>query len=189
MPKSFNRTLALQAGFLKHLGDVATALLNLVCLSLFCFFVWFQTDWMRIRSMCGVRAVVRQKSHKIFFTDTLQQKIKTTDLKRFLAVDNTSILIILATTVSKVKLIIERDTSLLVSMFIDAFVLKCILCLWCMVETTGPFSRTELCVCVCSSGGWCDSSRLLSMLWSVCQVLAGVHGDGMASCSWDKHQG
>ncbi len=28
---------ALQAGFLKHLGDVATVLLNLVCLSLFLF--------------------------------------------------------------------------------------------------------------------------------------------------------
>ncbi len=31
--------------FLKHLGDVATVLLDLVCLSLFCFFMSFQTDW------------------------------------------------------------------------------------------------------------------------------------------------
>ncbi len=36
--KTFNSTVALQVGFLKHLGDVATVLLDLVCLSLFCFF-------------------------------------------------------------------------------------------------------------------------------------------------------
>ncbi len=33
-------------GLLKHLGDVATVLLDLVCLSLFCFFISFQTAWM-----------------------------------------------------------------------------------------------------------------------------------------------
>ncbi len=45
--KTFNSTVALQVGFLKHLGDVATLLLDLVCLS---FFMSFQTDWMMIRS-------------------------------------------------------------------------------------------------------------------------------------------
>ncbi len=45
--KTFNSTVALQVGFLKHLGDVATVLLDLVCLS---FFMSFQTDWMMIRS-------------------------------------------------------------------------------------------------------------------------------------------
>ncbi len=42
--------VALQVGFLKHLGDVATVLLDLVCLSLFCFVMSFQTDWMMMRS-------------------------------------------------------------------------------------------------------------------------------------------
>ncbi len=50
VPKTFNSTVALQVGFLKHLGDVATVLLDLVCLSLFCFFMSFQTDWMMMRS-------------------------------------------------------------------------------------------------------------------------------------------
>ncbi len=40
----------LQVGFLKHLGDVTTVLLDLVCLSLFCFFMSFQTDRIMIRS-------------------------------------------------------------------------------------------------------------------------------------------
>ncbi len=40
---------ALQVGFLKHLGDVTTVLLDLVCLGLLCFF----------RSLCGALAVVR----------------------------------------------------------------------------------------------------------------------------------
>ncbi len=30
---------ALQVGLLKHLGDVVTVLLDLVCLSLFCFYM------------------------------------------------------------------------------------------------------------------------------------------------------
>ncbi len=47
--KTFNSTVALLVGFLKHLGDVATVLLDLVCLSLFCYFMSFQTDWMMIR--------------------------------------------------------------------------------------------------------------------------------------------
>ncbi len=50
VPKTFNSTVALQVGFLKHLGDIATVLLDLVCLSLFCFFMSFQTDWMMVRS-------------------------------------------------------------------------------------------------------------------------------------------
>ncbi len=36
--KTFNSTAALQEGFSKRLGDVGTVLLDLVCLSLFCFF-------------------------------------------------------------------------------------------------------------------------------------------------------
>ncbi len=66
--------------------------------------------------MCEALAVLRQKSHwiitingkinvwkckLIFSTDTLQQKIEITDLKPFLAAENTSVLIILATTVQK----------------------------------------------------------------------------------------
>ncbi len=38
----------------------------------------------------------------MFPTDTLQQKIETTDLKPFLAAENTSIIIILATAVNLV---------------------------------------------------------------------------------------
>ncbi len=34
VPKTFNSTVALQGGFLKHLGDVATVLLYLVGLNL-----------------------------------------------------------------------------------------------------------------------------------------------------------
>ncbi len=37
----------------------------------------------------------------MFSTDTLQQKIEITDLKPLLAADNTSVLIILATTVDR----------------------------------------------------------------------------------------
>ncbi len=48
VPKTFNSTVALQVGFLKHLGDVATVLLGLVCLRLFRFFMLFQTDWMMV---------------------------------------------------------------------------------------------------------------------------------------------
>ncbi len=41
-----------KSGFLKRLGDVATVLLDLVCLSLFCFFMSFrQTDDDQIRSL------------------------------------------------------------------------------------------------------------------------------------------
>ncbi len=39
------------------------------------------------------------KYYLIFPTDTLQQKIEITDLNPFLAAENTSVLIILATTV------------------------------------------------------------------------------------------
>ncbi len=90
--------------FLEHLGDIATVLLDLVCLSLFCF-LHFNPDRLdddEIRSLCGALAVVdslcKQKSHwiltingkmnvwkckLIFPTDTLQQKIEITDLKPF----------------------------------------------------------------------------------------------------------
>ncbi len=84
------------AGLLKNIGDVATVLLDLVCLSLFCFFTSFQTDWMMMRSDLCVEhwlssdSVCKQKSHwiitinvkmnvwsfkLIFPTDTLQQNI------------------------------------------------------------------------------------------------------------------
>ncbi len=100
VPKTFNSTVALQVGFLKHLGDVATVLLDLVCLSLFCFFMSLQTDWMMMRSDLCVEhwllsdSLCKQKSHWIITingkmnvwkcklilpTDTLQQKIEITD--------------------------------------------------------------------------------------------------------------
>ncbi len=50
VPKTLNNTIALQEGFLKHLGDVARVLLDCVCLCLFCFFMSFKTDWMMMRS-------------------------------------------------------------------------------------------------------------------------------------------
>ncbi len=48
VPKTFKSTVALQVGFSKHLGDVATVLLDLGRLSLFCFFMSFQTDYLSI---------------------------------------------------------------------------------------------------------------------------------------------
>ncbi len=84
VPKTFYSTVALQEGFLKHLGEVATVLLDLVCLSLFCFFMSFQTDWMMIRShLCvehknftGLLQLMEKKNvwkHKLICpTDTLQ---------------------------------------------------------------------------------------------------------------------
>ncbi len=39
VPKTVNSIVALQEGFLKRLGDVATVLMDLVCLGLLCFFV------------------------------------------------------------------------------------------------------------------------------------------------------
>ncbi len=98
--KTYNSTVALQVGFLKHLGDVATVLLDLVCLSLFCFFMSFQTDWMIRSALCVEHwllsdSLCKQKSHwiitingkinvwkckLIFPSDTLQQKIEITDL-------------------------------------------------------------------------------------------------------------
>ncbi len=103
--------------FLKHLGDVATVLLDLVGLSYFCFFISFQTDWRMMRSDLCVEhwlssdSLCKQKSHWIItingkmnvwkcklltLTDTLQLKIAITDLNKFLAGENTSVLIILA---------------------------------------------------------------------------------------------
>ncbi len=70
--KTFNSTVALQGGFLKHLGDVTTVLLYLVCLSLFGFFMSFrQTDDDQIRSLCGALAAVRQN-----ITGLLQLMVK-----------------------------------------------------------------------------------------------------------------
>ncbi len=127
VPNTFNSIEALQVSFLKHLGDVVTVLLDWVCLSLFCFFMSFQTDWWWSDQISEEHwlfsdSLCKQKSHwiitinskmnvckckLIFSTDTLQQKIEITDLKPFLAAENTSVLIILATTVyNKVKIII-----------------------------------------------------------------------------------
>ncbi len=51
---------ALQDGFLKHLGDVVTVLLDLVCLSLFLLFVIpDRLDDDKFRSLCGALAVFR----------------------------------------------------------------------------------------------------------------------------------
>ncbi len=58
--KTFNSTLALQVGFLKHLGDVATVLLDLSP-SRFFLFLHVTPDRLdddQIRSLCGALAVV-----------------------------------------------------------------------------------------------------------------------------------
>ncbi len=73
---------ALQVAFLKRLGDVATVLLDLVCLSLFCFFMSFQTDWMMIRSLCGA-----QKSHWII---TINGKMNVWKCKLIFPTDTTA---------------------------------------------------------------------------------------------------
>ncbi len=52
---------ALQGGFLKHLGDVATVLLDLVSVCSVSSCHSRQTDDDQIRSLCGALAVVRQK--------------------------------------------------------------------------------------------------------------------------------
>ncbi len=63
VPKTFNSTVALQVGFLKHLGDIATVLLDLVCLSLseplFLHVIPDRLDDHEIRSLSGALAVVR----------------------------------------------------------------------------------------------------------------------------------
>ncbi len=69
--KMAEHKLDMQVGLLKHLGDVATVLLDLVCLSLFCFFMLFQTDWMMMRSDLCVEhcllsdSLCKHKSHWI----------------------------------------------------------------------------------------------------------------------------
>ncbi len=105
VPKTFNNTVAFQGGFLKHLGDVAAVLLDF--LSLFCFFISFQTDWMMRSDLCGALAVIRLSLDyynyvwkcKLIFPTDIQQKIEITGLKPFLSGENTSVLIVLATTV------------------------------------------------------------------------------------------
>ncbi len=116
VPKTFNSTVALQVGFLKmFLGDVATILLDLVCLSLFCFFMSFQTDWTMIRSdLCVEHWLLSEKiSHWIITinwkNECLEMYISywhTTAKDRnnllktiFFDGENTSVLLILATTV------------------------------------------------------------------------------------------
>ncbi len=93
---TFNSTVVLQVGLLKHLGNIATVPLDLVCLKLFCFFMSFQTEENEIRSDLCVKhwplleSLCKQKSHWIITingrinvwkcklivpTDTLQQNI------------------------------------------------------------------------------------------------------------------
>ncbi len=71
-PRSLTTVRFLEHVVQEHLEDVATVLLDLVCLSLFCFFMSFQTDWMMImRSDLRVEhwllseSVCKQKSHWI----------------------------------------------------------------------------------------------------------------------------
>ncbi len=120
VPKTFNSTVALQVGLLKHLGNIATDLLDSVFLSLFCFFMFFQTDWMTVRSDLCVEhwllsdSLCKQKSHwiitingknnvwkckLIFPADTLQKKIEITDFKPFFVGENTCGLRLLHSTV------------------------------------------------------------------------------------------
>ncbi len=81
-----------------------------------------------IRSLCGALAAVRQKYHwiitingkinvwkckLIFPTDTRQQKTEITDLKPFLAAENTSVIIILSTTVYKKRNSLHIDCNVL----------------------------------------------------------------------------
>ncbi len=56
LPKTYNSTVVLQGGVLKHLGDIATVLLDLV--SRFVLFLVTEDDD-EIRSLCGALAVVR----------------------------------------------------------------------------------------------------------------------------------
>ncbi len=65
VPKTVNSTVALQEGFLKRLGDVATVLLDLVCLGLLCFFMLFQIDWMRSDFCVTHWLLCKNKSHWI----------------------------------------------------------------------------------------------------------------------------
>ncbi len=113
VPKTFNSSVALQVGFLKHLGDVVLHSSSGFILSLFLHVI--QTDWWWSDQISvWSTGCLRQKSHwiitingkmnvckckLIFPTDTLQQNIEITDLKLFLAAENTRVLIILATTV------------------------------------------------------------------------------------------
>ncbi len=116
---TFNSTVALQVGFLKHLGD--TVHLDLVCLS---FFMSFQTDWMMIRSdqisvwstgCCQTFTGLLQLMAKWMFGNVngyfllTQQKIEITDLKPFfLTGENTSGLKLLHSTVYRVEKVKTR---------------------------------------------------------------------------------
>ncbi len=59
VPKTFTRTVALQVGFLKDLGDVTTVLLDLVSVCSVSSCDSRQTDDGEIRCLCGALAVVR----------------------------------------------------------------------------------------------------------------------------------
>ncbi len=118
--KTLNSTVALLVGFLKHLGDVVTVLLDLVCLSLFCYFMSFQRDWWWsdqisvwstgcCQTPCAdnnltallqlMTKIMFGNVNLIFPTDTLPQKIEITDLKPFFVGENTSGLRLLHSTV------------------------------------------------------------------------------------------
>jgi len=49
--KTFLSTVAVKVGLFKRLRDVATVLLDLVCLSFFCFYMQFQMDSIMVRSV------------------------------------------------------------------------------------------------------------------------------------------
>ncbi len=104
------------------------------------------------------------KCKLIFPTETLQQKIEITDLKPFLAGENTSVLIILATTVYMSDLCV------------------CVLCSRLlfpyMVSFLSSFHVIELilfqvCVIMCLLSG-VFKSCLLSSIWSGLLVIPGV---------------
>ncbi len=98
VPKTYNSTVALQGGVLKHLGDVATVLLDLVCLGLFCFFLSLKMmmrsglcveHWLLSDSLCKLKShyynyskINVWKCKPIFPTDILQQNIVIPDLKQ-----------------------------------------------------------------------------------------------------------
>ncbi len=79
---------------LKHLGDVTTVLLDLFCLSLFCFFMSFQTDWWWSDQISvWSTGCCQTKYHWIITIIAI--------ITIFITGENSSVLIILATTVGE----------------------------------------------------------------------------------------
>ncbi len=84
---AYSFQVALQVGLLKHFGDVATVLLDWVRLSLFCFFMSFQTDWMMIRSDLCVEHWLFSDSHWII---TINGKMNVRKYKLLFPADTTA---------------------------------------------------------------------------------------------------